>query len=203
MNFLHTINITIFKLFLNSLNGNHACQKWVFPSQRTYLSHMLSTEQAFKNCLLDEGRKWKWPGEQQEVGFPQKTYVLLPSSRGHFHNFTTSSQGSLKFCLLDACCDPIVTKQASLFGTSPTARLTASLRDKEACSNLIKGLLQKASFVQILHILLPTPWDTHQEITAASRACKINPLGLQPFPTIEQTASQNVHTFCIKHSVSN
>ena len=116
LNFLQTISNTIFNLCLNYLGGNHACQKWVFPSQRPYFSHTLSTEQALKNCLLDEGRKWKCPGEHQEVGFPQKTYVLLPSSGGHFHNFTTSSQGSIKVCslkFLDACCDPIVTKQAT------------------------------------------------------------------------------------------
>lgn len=116
LNFLQTISNTIFNLCLNYLGGNHACQKWVFPSQRPYFSHTLSTEQTLKNCLLDEGRKWKCPGEHQEVGFPQKTYVLLPSSGGHFHNFTTSSQGSIKVCslkFLDACCDPIVTKQAT------------------------------------------------------------------------------------------
>lgn len=115
LNFLQTISNTIFNLCLNYLGGNHACQKWVFPSQRPYFSHTLSTEQALKNCLLDEGRKWKCPGEHQEAGFPQKTYVLLPSSGGNFHNFTTSSQGSIKVCslkFLDACCDPIVTKQA-------------------------------------------------------------------------------------------
>lgn len=129
LNFLHTISITIFNLCLNYLDGNHACQKWVFPSQRPYLSHTLSTEQALKNCLLDDGRKWKWPCEHQEVGFPQKTYVLLPSSGGHFHNFTTSSQSSLKFCslkFLEACCDPIVTKQPTPiwhFTHSPTHSL--------------------------------------------------------------------------------
>lgn len=80
---------------------------------------------------------------------------------------------------------------------------THSLRDKAAYSNLTKGLLHTALFAQILCILLPTPLDGPQEITAASRACKMNPLGLQPFPTIEQTASRNAHTFCIKHRASS
>ena len=59
------------------------------------------------------------------VSLRKPMFFSLPQG-GHFHNFTTSSQGSLKFCslkFLEACCDPIVTKQATPvwhFTHSPT-----------------------------------------------------------------------------------
>lgn len=138
LHFLPILHIIIFIWRLNDPDGNHPHQKHLFQVRKLFLAVCLAHSRRPRTfCWMREDRMGSGPVHTKRQIFV-RTPMLSPFSGWPFQNFTSPKRECFKFCLLDSCCDPIVTKQ-DWFGTSPTA----CLRDKGACSNLIKGCFMR------------------------------------------------------------